>query len=298
MHITPPPSTLDSHQRSLGYRLRMRNALAPYPRPIRIAGFTLIEMSVILVVIGLLVGGVLVGQSMYETAQMRNQIAQIEEFTTAAHIFEAKYACLPGDCWDAVSFGLGSSGNPGANGDGDGAVTSKHSAFDNHFQGQSYESLNFWYHLSQAELIGGEFDGYYSGIVWGDGPGKAAQMATTPKAIIGDNAHLMVTNFGVAGGNYRTAGGSFYFYQPGTAHETRRTGIPPVLAHKLDTKIDDGKPLTGIVGCLDITIPTNQPMRVISSGACGHPGGAACNSGNSYLLTSNNVCSTTVMDKF
>jgi prepilin-type N-terminal cleavage/methylation domain-containing protein len=46
-------------------------------------GFTLIEMSIVLVIIGLIVGGVLVGQDLIRAAYIRAQITQIEKFNTA-----------------------------------------------------------------------------------------------------------------------------------------------------------------------------------------------------------------------
>src|ERR1700685_2119592 len=60
-------------------------------------GFTLIEMSIVLVVIGLVVGGVLVGQDLIRAAYVRAQISQIEKFNTAVNTFYGKYQALPGD---------------------------------------------------------------------------------------------------------------------------------------------------------------------------------------------------------
>ena len=72
------------------------------------AGFTLIELSVVLVIIGLIVGSVLVGQSLISAAGVRATIAQIEKYNTAANTFREKYGYLPGDIKDpdASSFGL------------------------------------------------------------------------------------------------------------------------------------------------------------------------------------------------
>lgn len=78
-------------------------------------GFTLIELSIVLVIIGLIVGGVLVGRDLINAASVRKQITQLQEYTTAAGAFKVKYNCIPGDCINATSFGIsGTNGNGNA----------------------------------------------------------------------------------------------------------------------------------------------------------------------------------------
>ena len=71
-------------------------------------GFTLIEVSIVLVIIGLLAGGVLVGRDLIEAAKIRQQITQIEQFKAAVNTFRAKYNALPGDLLftQATAFGF------------------------------------------------------------------------------------------------------------------------------------------------------------------------------------------------
>src|ERR1700730_14283222 len=66
--------------------------------------FTLIELSVVLVISGLIVGGVLVGKELIDQATARKVISDIEKFKTAVYTFEGKYNCLPGDCANATQF--------------------------------------------------------------------------------------------------------------------------------------------------------------------------------------------------
>ena len=109
-----------------------------------IAGFTLIELSIVLVIIGLVVGGVLVGRDLINAAEIRSLLKEQEQFKTAAATFRGKYDCLPGDCWNAMTFGFATNGNgDGIMGDPTGDL----------FNGLNAEQLSFWQQLFQAGLI-------------------------------------------------------------------------------------------------------------------------------------------------
>jgi len=81
------------------------------------SGFTLIELSIVLVIIGLLVGGVLVGRELITAAEMRKDISLFEKIDAAVNTFRGKYDCLPGDCAKATSFFTGA-----RDGNGDGNI--------------------------------------------------------------------------------------------------------------------------------------------------------------------------------
>ncbi len=78
-------------------------------------GFTLIELSIALVIIGLLVGGILTGRALIEEAAMRATLKEIEQYNTAVNIFRIKYNCMPGTCNNATSFLPGSVNGDGSN---------------------------------------------------------------------------------------------------------------------------------------------------------------------------------------
>jgi prepilin-type N-terminal cleavage/methylation domain-containing protein len=61
-------------------------------------GFTLIELSIVLVIIGLLAAGVLIGRDLIRAAEIRTQVSQFYEIQTAVNAFKLKYNCFPGDC--------------------------------------------------------------------------------------------------------------------------------------------------------------------------------------------------------
>ena len=73
-------------------------------------GFTLVELSIVLVIIGLIIGGVLVGRDLITAATVRAQIAQIEKYQTAVNTFRGKYGYLPGDIPDPAVTQFGGAG--------------------------------------------------------------------------------------------------------------------------------------------------------------------------------------------
>ena len=59
-------------------------------------GFTLIELAIVLVIIGLIVGGVLVGQDLIKAAEIRASVTQIEQYNTAAKYIPHEICGFPG----------------------------------------------------------------------------------------------------------------------------------------------------------------------------------------------------------
>lgn len=117
-------------------------------------GFTLIELSIVLVIIGLIVGGILLGLDMIKAANIRTTMGQVEQFKTASKTFTLKYNCLSGDCINASSLLTGAT-----NGNGDGVVgiagiTSQYAA---------NEILYFWIDLGLANLIPGSYSASVTG---------------------------------------------------------------------------------------------------------------------------------------
>lgn len=189
------------------------------------SGFTLVELSIVLVIIGLIVGGVLVGQDLIRAAEVRATVSQVERFNAAINTFRGKYGQIPGDITRAVVFGLGT----GTNGDGDGLLSDSTGAPS--IAGASGEITNFWRHLSVARLVEGNFNGAQTGAALFDSyPGtKLNRGGFTVYGFNGFN-HLHI---GVQNANAATAV---------TAGVLR-----PEEAFGIDVKLDDGKPGSGIV---------------------------------------------------
>lgn len=210
------------------------------PSPRKQQGFTLIELSIVLVIIGLIVGGVLVGQDLIKAAEIRATIAQIEKYNASVNTFRTKYNGMPGDLTsdNALAFGFViRAGTPGR-GDGNGLIDT--STGSGMVFGQ--EPSMFWNDLSVANLVDGNFIGIDSG----------APLAT-PANLIGN----MMPPAKLGRGNYLTVGsnGGLNFYLLagilGTAASsgayTLSANLTPIQAYNMDIKLDDGMPLTGTV---------------------------------------------------
>ncbi len=227
----------------------------------RTTGFTLIELSVVLVIIGLLVGGVLVGRDLMASAAIRAQVSQIESLNSAVNTFKVKYGGLPGDLLasKAAAFGLFSSslGNSTGYGDDNGSITSFHAQRIPYFIG---EPVIFWRQLSDAQLIDGSYSitGAAAGNITVTGsvavnPTSADMMsAHVPKAKVGINASIVVGSY--PGTNYYALSGINSFDRATLYFGGSTNPLTAQEAYSIDTKIDDGIPAKGNVLAMDSTI--------------------------------------------
>jgi len=209
---------------------------------VRNQGFTLIEVSIVIVVIGLIFGGVLLGRDLITAAQVRSTISQIEEYNTAIQTFRLKYNCLPGDCLYAVESGIGVAGGAGDNGGGDGHLGRNGGAMSDPTEYQ--ENFNFWTHLSNAGLTSPTETPYLPTM------NMYPPYSVFPKVALGnsevapcwecfrrtpadelDNRHLFV----VARIGNNVSG----MYQA--------NNLTPAEVFSVDAKVDDGIPDTGSV---------------------------------------------------
>ena len=113
-------------------------------------GFTLIEISIILTIIGLVISGMFVGKTLMETAAIRTQIKQLEKLSLAHNAFKLKYRAVAGDiCTSASDMGL-ECGNPAGTRD-NGYIEDMLGMGNIH--NSPYEPLYFFGHLIDAGLL-------------------------------------------------------------------------------------------------------------------------------------------------
>ncbi len=202
--------------------------------------FSLVELSIVLVILGLLVGGILAGQSLIRASELRKHTAQIDQFQTVYNVFKDKYFEMPGDFSKARSFWPdGSCGTAGGvcNGSGDGNITN------------ASENRYTWVHVSKAGLWPGSYYGWYrtSGLVNG---------YDFPSSAIGSNVGMefvrKVQGIGSSTENFVPTGhylhiGSTPDDSYGSGYLTDTDVILPQELWNIDTKMDDGLPRSGIL---------------------------------------------------
>jgi prepilin-type N-terminal cleavage/methylation domain-containing protein len=213
------------------------------------AGFTLIEISIVLVVIGLIIGGIFVGKELIETSRYRATVKEIEQFNSAVNAFRLKYNCLPGDCSNATTLGFTVSTTaynvcgPNVNGNGDGII-------DANGGGGISENCYFFDLLSQA------------GLIASNPPPMPIDVYINPANLYPSLNGWWITywpGLTMYNGNPNTLtdlGPYFYSITQGYYGNAARA-IRPAAAYYIDNKLDDGLPLSGQVRAYDAFVYTS-----------------------------------------
>lgn len=183
----------------------------------RVKGFTLIEIAIVLVIVGLLLGGVLKGQELIRAAQVRSLISEQHGIKAAFYGFQDRYRALPGDYASADS-NINCGTTACRNGDGNGRV-------EVHNAAGIHESTIVWSHLASAGFLNGSYD-----PAGADTEPNDTNSLKNPYSVFLQLAYD--DDYGV-----------------GTVprkHNLKTGGqIPVALIAEVDRKIDDGNPYSG-----------------------------------------------------
>lgn len=114
-------------------------------------GFTLVEIAVVLVIIGLLLGGVLKGQELINSAKVKNLAQDFRTIPLFVYGYQDKFRALPGDDAGAVAHLCDSGVSCTTNGNGDGVIDGNW--YDT--QDSKSEAFYFWQHVRLANLASG-----------------------------------------------------------------------------------------------------------------------------------------------
>lgn len=176
----------------------------------RQSGFTLIEIAIVLVIIGLLLGGVLKGQEMIENGKTKAVVNDFNGFVAAVNSYRDRYKALPGD--DATDTTTRGWTNNVGGGNNNGLVGN---AAVNPFTTNNGENNNFWRALRYANLINGD------------------------PALTGATARPSTP----AGGVYGVTQGVYGM----TGNIVCASGLSGKQAAAIDVQLDDGNPSTGTI---------------------------------------------------
>jgi prepilin-type N-terminal cleavage/methylation domain-containing protein len=202
-------------------------------------GFTLVEIAIVLVIIGLLLGGILKGQEMITQAKIKNVIADFSGISAAYHGYVDRYKKIPGD--DPCAGGVVTAGNCGTTtgrwtgataGNGNGQIAGKYNSAT-----ATDESRLWWDHLRRAGFVSGVGDQQpfnalsgQIGVQTGDSAGGAA---------LGGFSGIIICS----------------------------ANLPDKISIAADTQMDDGVPATGTVRGVLQTAPNPDVVAATTAAA-------------------------------
>lgn len=221
-------------------------------------GFTLVELAVVMLIIGLLTGGAMKGMTYIQNARITATITQIGSYQAAIRTFQNTYKWLPGDLPSGTIILPDCTDSAACNGDGNGAIA--YTTADNGWAlgvpstspmtaAGEFEKPRAWIHLKQAGFIDGiTADGH-------NAP-EATPGATYPETSIGGYL-VIATNLGAVGGDVPGPGvappagtvmvlrGSDPDQDIAINAANSGQAFTPYQIFQIDQKIDDGNAYTG-----------------------------------------------------
>ena len=207
-------------------------------------GFTLVELAVVMIIVGLLIGGILKGQELITNAQVASTITQAKGIDAAVSTFRDSYRALPGDIANPAVRLPNCNAAPcnTANAAPDGRVNQLPSAA----MVAGSEGQRFFVHLNAAELISGVQN--QNDVVFGSG---------LPASSVGGGGYgvgFFPGGGAALGNNANASGGHYLSLREAAAAPSAGNGpLTAAQAARMDIKLDDGASDAGSVFTNDAT---------------------------------------------
>ena len=234
------------------------------------AGFTLVELAIVMIIIGLLIAGVLKGQALIANARVTSTVAQNKAIDAAISTFRDTYAGIPGDILNAATRLPNCAAAPCVGvGDGNGILSNNPSQTPVGFEGAA-----FFVQLNAANLLTGIVPSAAAGNVWGANFPEAKITGNGFQASSSTGAIAQFT--GIIGATVPNSGLYLTLLSAVGAPAVGTVNLKPDEASRLDTKIDDGAPDTGDV----------RAFGVATAAGCGTAGAAGVAGVYSTSITS------------
>lgn len=186
-------------------------------------GFTLIEISVVLIIVSLLMGAILKGQQLINIAKEKQLVSDFSGIAQMIYTYQDKFKALPGDDIKAANR-FASINSSVQNGDGDSLITGDWFVFN-----PIKDSTTIWQHLRLAGLMSGETNISSPDYLPKNALGKAIEVHSATS--IASESPILDEHGNALNGTYIICS----------------RGISGSLALSLDIHVDDGNPSTGSV---------------------------------------------------
>ena len=206
--------------------------------------FSLVELAIVLVIVGLLAGGIIAGKSLIRASELRGVAEDFKKYDVAFNTFNDRNLGFPGDITNATQIWGAEAVCPGdyttpstdkktCDGDGDSKV-------------ETLERYRAWQHMANDGLI----DGSYTGVPYTASSASVGSGVNTPKGRLNASFYQIYSTLDTVSSSYFTQAAQHAIIIAHDSTPTIGTAVgvmSPEEAWNLDTKLDDGKPDYGII---------------------------------------------------